>query len=263
MDKKQQLLARLDEIGQSLEQTGYALALLGLGSVGVELDRLDEYSDLDFFVVVQDGYKTAFIENLDWLSHVYPVVYAFKNTADGYKLLFEDDIFCEFAVFETAELTDASYTEGRIVWKDPSFDESLRAPKKKPQPKPPNAEHLVGEALTNLYVGLGRYHRGEKLSACRFIQGYAVDRIVGLTALIEAEQPAHRDPFTPERRYEQRFPQMAELLPQMLQGYGRTIESAQAILQFLETHFEVNTAIKELIQTLCRPQLSPEKIETI
>ena len=41
----QSLLKRLDEIGQSLERSGHALALLGLGSVGLELDRLDSYSD--------------------------------------------------------------------------------------------------------------------------------------------------------------------------------------------------------------------------
>lgn len=41
------LLARLDEIGRSLIQSGHAIALIGLGSVGEELHRLDEYSDLD------------------------------------------------------------------------------------------------------------------------------------------------------------------------------------------------------------------------
>ena len=36
------LLKRLDEIGQSLEQSSHALALIGLGSVGLELHRLDD-----------------------------------------------------------------------------------------------------------------------------------------------------------------------------------------------------------------------------
>ena len=35
------LLYQLDEIGRSLEQSGHALALIGLGSTGLELDRLD------------------------------------------------------------------------------------------------------------------------------------------------------------------------------------------------------------------------------
>jgi len=40
------LLTRLDNIGRDLAQSDHALALLGLGSVGLELDRLDAYSDL-------------------------------------------------------------------------------------------------------------------------------------------------------------------------------------------------------------------------
>src|SRR5512139_486367 len=100
----QHLLTRLDEIGQSLAQSGHALALIGLGSVGEELHRLDEYSDLDFFAIVETGYKRRYIDNLDWLSDIAPIAYHFLNSPDGYKLLFADGFFCEFAVFEPQEL---------------------------------------------------------------------------------------------------------------------------------------------------------------
>ncbi len=109
------LLNRLDEIGQSLAQSGHALALLGLGSVGDELHRLDEYSDLDFFAIVEPGYKRRYIENLDWLSTLCPIAYHFQNTHDGHKLLFADGIFCEFAVFEPQELQSIPFAAGRIV----------------------------------------------------------------------------------------------------------------------------------------------------
>jgi hypothetical protein len=46
--------------------------------------------------------------------------------------------------------------------------------------------------LTNLYVGLGRFHRGEKLSALRFIQHHAVDRFLELTEQVEAAQHGSR-----------------------------------------------------------------------
>src|SRR5262249_50668386 len=117
MTHKERLLARLDEIGNSLAKTGNAFALLGLGSIGLELDRIDGYSDLDFFVIVQPGHKQAFIQKLDWMEQVHPVAYAFQNTDDGYKLLFEDGIFCEFAVFEPDELSHVPFARGRIVWK--------------------------------------------------------------------------------------------------------------------------------------------------
>jgi hypothetical protein len=248
--RRQALLTRLDEIGQALKNTGNALALLGLGSVGQEADRLDAYSDLDFFAIVKEGYKNTFIDNLNWLSSICPITYHFKNTVDGYKLLFEDGILCEFAVFEPHELTNIPFTGGRIIWKEDGFDEALLTPQPRITGKQP-VEWLVDEALTNLYTGLGRYHRGEKLSAARLIQGYAVDRILELSAVIESPQPGHEDIFAVERRYEQRFPAIAAHLPQFVQGYERSGESARAILAFLDAHFEVNAAIKSAILELC------------
>jgi hypothetical protein len=87
MTKTLLLLTRLAQIGSSLEQTDHALALIALGSVGEDLYRLDEYSDLDFFVIVQPGAKPEFLTQLPWLWSIRPIVYQFRNTADGYKRL--------------------------------------------------------------------------------------------------------------------------------------------------------------------------------
>jgi len=250
MDRKQQLLSRLEAIGHSLKASGQALALLGLGSVGTETDRIDAYSDLDFFAIVQPGTMHRFLDNLDWLSAPNPIAYAFPNTVDGYKALYEDGIFCEFAVFEPQELTSIPFANGRIVWKAEGFDETITTP-------PPRQHHehsvdwLLGEALTNLYVGLGRFHRGEKLSATFFIQNYAVGRIVDLAKQFETARPFYADQFGGERRFEARYPDTAAHLPSFMQGYDRNIESARALLSFLEQHFTVNAAIREAILALC------------
>ncbi|RPI86362.1 MAG: hypothetical protein EHM41_08710 [Chloroflexi bacterium] len=253
MERREFLLKRLDDIGFSLEKSGSALALIGLGSVGTELDRLDQFSDLDFFAVVKPGFKGDFLKDLSWLSSICPVVYYFQNTPDGFKLLYEDGVFCEFAVFEPHELTAIPFQEGRIVWKDPGVDESIRFPKRESNRGDPlhSMEWSLGEAITCLYVGLARYQRGEKLSAQRFIQGYAVDRLLELWPYIEAENKAARDPFSPERRFEERFPEAAEQLPLFIQGYERSPESAKAILDFLERHFQVNSSIKSRILEIC------------
>ena len=168
--------------------------------------------------------------------------------SDGYKLLFTDGIFCEFAVFEEAELPAVSFAAGRIVWKAEGVAETLATPVKKnapPEVRP--VEWMVGEALTCLYVGLCRQQRGEKLSAMRFIQHYAVDRIIELSAHLETAQPALSDPFSAERRYEQRFPTLAQTLPEFMQGYERNSASAQAMLEFLDARFDVNPALKHAI----------------
>jgi hypothetical protein len=117
-------------------------------------------------------------------------------------------------------------------------------------PSKRDKDWLLGEALTNLYVGLQRDKRGESLSSMRFIQGYAVDRLLELVDYIEPGNEVHRDPFVNERRFEQRYPNLVPLLQSWTQGYERNRESALAILDFLEEHFEINEAIAKEIRTI-------------
>ena len=250
MTDPQRLLQRLDEIAQSLAHSDHALALIGLGSVGTELDRLNAYSDLDFFAIVEPTYKSRYIQHPDWLYRVHPIAFAYENTDDGYNLLFKDAIFCECAVFEPHELRTASFAHGRIVWQRADFDTTLAEPQPRPANQPPTREWLIGEALTNLYAGLGRYRRGEKLSAQRFIQHYAVDRVVDLIARVETAAAAHRDVFANERRVEQRYPIETQHLPEFVQGYDRSPQSAAAILNWLELHFDINGAMAQAIRQL-------------
>ena len=246
------LLKCLDEIGQSLERSGHALALIGLGSVGVELERLDAYSDLDFFVIVEPGFKSSYLNDLSWLSAANRIAYHFPNTQDGYKLLFEDGIFCEFAVFEPDELQKIPLARPRVVWKQPHVPETLIQPNKAiMNHQKQSQEWLLGEALTNLYVGMAREKRGEHLSAMRFIQGYAVDRLLELAETIEYPQPVPADEYAFERRFEQRFPGVASHAPGWLQGYKRNNESALEILAFLQQNFAINDAMAEAIHRLC------------
>ena len=248
----QNLLQRLDAIGHSLSESGHALALIGLGSVGLELERLDAHSDLDFFVVVEPGRKRPYLSELGWLSRVHPISYAFANTADGYKLLFADGVFCEFAVFEPDQLHAVPFSPGRIVWARSDAPASLGQPLKKPvRPEPRDPDWLLGEALTNLYVGLARAKRGEVLSATRFIQGYAVDRALELAGLVEEARAVGEDAFAPERRFERRFPGLAARVAAWMQGYERNRESALALLDFLERHFEVPASMAAAIRERC------------
>lgn len=245
------LLARLDQIARSLEASQHALALIGLGSVGCERARLDRYSDLDFFAIVEDGHKAAYIEDLTWLTSIAPASFYFKNTKDGYKFLYDDGILCEFAVFELHELPSIAYAQGAIVWKRPEISGEICTPAVPYPAQDQSEEFLLGEALTNLYVGLSRHHRGEQLSASRFIQQYAVDRVLALSKTIESERPSSRDPFVNDRRFEQRFPAVSRALPSFIQGYERNLESADALVTFIEHHFHVNASIVRAIRKLC------------
>lgn len=229
------LLDRLDAIGAALRDSGQALALLGLGSVGLETGRIDTWSDLDFFAIVEPGSKGRYLHRLDWLAAARPVVWHFQNTVDGHKALMDDGVFCEFAVFEPQELDGIPFAPGRVVWKRDDVDASIALPRKPlPSAHPPDETWIVGEALSCLLVGLQRWQRGERLSAARFVQGHAPDRLLELDALRHPAAAAGADPFNRERRLEARCPALAAELPALMPGYGHTPQAALAMLQALE-----------------------------
>lgn len=246
------LHTRLKQIGQSLQQHPQGLALLGLGSAGKEQARMDEWSDLDFFAIVQQGHKQWFIDNLSWLSDIQPIAWCFKNTADGYKLLFDDGVFCEFAVFEVHELANIPYSEGEFVYRDTSVPENCKAPRIKSQTQTQDVAFLLGELLSNLYVGLCRFHRGERCSAMRFIQIYAFDRLVNLLDVSgTGANDAFQDDFCSDRRVEKRHAQHQQLFTACTPGGEHSPRAAKAMLDFVKQHYEIAPAIEaEIIKML-------------
>jgi hypothetical protein len=243
----ERLLQRLDALAVALRQDAEALGLLALGSVGAETARLDAWSDLDFFVIVKPAAKTRYLEDLAWLAAAHPLAWSFRNTGDGHKALMTDGVLCEFAVFAPAELATVPYAPGRWVWRRESLD-SARAQPAVALPRRREEAWLVGEALSNLVVGLMRHARGERLAAMRMVQVYALDRVLELAA--GADLAAGVDPFNPDRRIEARAPALAACLPRMAGGYDHTVPAARVLLQWLQMHHEVPTAVALHIEAL-------------
>jgi hypothetical protein len=252
------LLLRLDVLAASLARRDDALALLALGSVGVERDRLDTWSDLDFFVLVREGgAKARYIAELDWLAEAHPLAWSFQNTADGHKALMTAGVYCDFAVFEPRELAHVAYAPGRFVWRRDEVDAALADPAR-PLPNAPDTQWLVGEALSNLLIGLQRFARGEHLAAMRMVQVFALDRLLELrerrTAL---GADVRRDPYSVDRRVEQRQPGVAAQLPQWAAGYAHTPRAALAILDGLQQCAALPGVVTDRIRDLARGLLPP------
>ncbi len=259
MEYKEKLLSRLEKIGLSLQKTKKAKALMSFGSVGVETDRIDEYSDLDFLVVAKNNCKQDLIENMEWLSSVAPISYCHKNTQDGFKLFFSDGIYSEFGILKEDEVKNIPHAEGRVIWCEDGFNHELRMPTKECDYEKIDLTWHLGEIVTNLYVGLCRYARNEKLSAVRFIQGSALDHLLLCSKMISQEEPCYKDVFQNERRYERRYPKLAKYLPEMIQGYEKCPQAALSILKVTETYFEVNPFIKKQIINLANQIMSGQK----
>jgi len=250
---------RLVSLARELSTRDDALALLALGSVGAETERLDAWSDLDFFVLVSEGAKGRYIGNLDWLAAVHPLVWHFQNTVDGHKALMTDGVFCEFAVFEIHELSRIPYAPGRFIWRRNEIDEAL-AYAKWPLPARHSADWLIGEALSNLIVGLQRHARGEKLAAMRMIQVHSLDRVLEFLELLQSgshDSFAARDPFNVDRRIEMRSPQAALALTIWAGGYERTVPAALALLAVLEAHDAVPADVSGHIRMLATMAARP------
>jgi hypothetical protein len=246
----ERLLAFLDRLGAELDRRGDAVALLGLGSVGRDLHRLDEHSDADFFVVVDDAAaRDRYLADIDWLEAAQPVVWSFENSDAGRKALLEGDLFAEYAVFSLAEMDTAGYPPGRLHWSRADAPAGLELPKV-PAPQPDSIEHQIGEAITNLYVGLHRDLRGERLTATRFIQGYAVDRWITILGHLGLGQGARQDVFVIDRGAERRFGPDVLPLADLVPGYERNAHAAATLLALLESHVDLDPTIVAAVRDL-------------
>ncbi|MGC3860684.1 hypothetical protein ACPSM1_10910 [Micromonospora chersina] len=246
------MLRRLDDLAAHLATRPDTVALLGLGSAGVDRDRLDDHSDLDFFLVVADGAVGNYVDSIDWLAAPCPVAYSFANERNGRKARYADGIFVEYAVFTVAELARLPFTGARVVWQRPDAPAGLAGSGAPPHPATPydTVEFHLNEALTNLYVGLHRELRGERLTAARFIQSYAVDRVLALLRLTEPPAAHRRDPFDPSRRVEQAYPPEVLPLAAMVPGYRHNREAARTTLDWLAARFPLEPAIADPVREL-------------
>jgi hypothetical protein len=235
------LLAGLDAIAVSLSGRPQALALLALGSCGLERARLDAYSDLDFFVIVEGSAKQSFIENLDWLTTGAPLVFAHRNTVDGWKTLNSDGVLCEFAVFHAGELAHIPFAEGRVVWARDGFDVARLTPSSQHYHDDP--EWLAVEAMTNILVGLKRYLRGEKLAASRAISVDAVDQVARVLQANKGE-----DLFNPWRRIEATNSNTARELQTALDA-GDPPRVARKLTELISAKVTVPTPLLDEVQS--------------
>lgn len=203
-------------------------------------------------MVVDDGAKQRYLDSIDWLEEPCGVSFSFRNTVDGRKALHTDGVFAEYAIFSLEELRRAAFTAGRVVWQRDDAPAGLDLPARPPgSAAPTSVDWNVNEALTNLYVGLQRDARGERLSAMRLIQVFAVDRVIALLELLEAADAGARDPFAIERRAEVRFGVDVLPLAELAPGYGRNREAALAVLGWLEARFEVDPVMAGAVRERC------------
>lgn len=244
------LLQRLDRLTDVLRNDPDCLGLLALGSAA-DISRMDAYSDLDFFVIVKEGSVDRFLDHDFWLNACAPVAYRFRNTRDGHKVLWEDGIYAEYAVFDVSTLAHIPYSPGRWCF----MREGVYLPNQpnKPLPDPRQSpDFAYNEALTNLLVGMMRYRRGERLAGARLIQVHAIDRILATLEDPKVPLPSSVDPFSLDRRVEFRHPEIVELLKKVIVDLDHLPQATMILLAYLKERITISKAMIERITQLCQ-----------
>lgn len=247
-------LKRLEAIQANIEQYEDALALIALGSVGPARKRLDQYSDIDFILIVRDGKKEHFLENPQWLEvEEAELSFLFRNSKHGFKLMYEDGIFAEQAVWEESQVEEIVAPNGRTLWRrqgyelDPHFaDKAIKKLKKEKK----SLDFHFQEALTNVYVGLNRYMRGEKLAGSAMIQYHALRHLLHSLPFMGCAADEQVDLHDHFRRAEKNYPKLAAELSSVLAGIDGTAQAAEAVLAFLEKHWTPNETMVRQIRRL-------------
>lgn len=243
-------LRRLDHLATRLSSDPSVAAVLGLGSAGEQTHRFDDHSDIDFFVVVDDApSKARYLATTDWLAGFGGrVVFDFANDPNGRKALFADGLFLEYAVFTPGELEAVPVHGVRVVWSRAGFRLGPAAPP--PRGSVEGIDRHLHEALANLYVGLHRELRGERLAATRFIQVYAVDQVLFLARLGQEVDGAQPDPFDASRRVEDLPGGQPLPLREMVPGYDHNAGAAAAVLGWLCARHRAAPAMVAAVEAL-------------
>jgi hypothetical protein len=200
-----------DQLRTTLSTRPGVLGLILLGSTADESLR-DERSDHDFWVIVEPGTVPS-LEELSWLPRHDEILFSVGFGPGRRSVLYRDGHTVEYAVFEPAGASAGKIERYRVVLDRGgvaalaetihrrTVEEALAA-----QGSPDGLLHLCLLAWTATERSL----RGEHLSARRYLDGFAVDRLL---ALIAAHSPRHGEPpgdvLDPRRHLERRRPDLA------------------------------------------------------
>lgn len=192
------------------------VGLIAVGSMAGGDVEPDRWSDHDFFLITQPGHQEAFRRDISWLPEQEAIAFWFRETAHGLKVVYESGHLLEFAVFDAEELNVARVNRYRVLLDRDNFatQVAMLAARTEQEDGQGLEDRVVfGQFLTNLMVAVGRYWRGERLSAAEFGRTYAVKHLVSL--LVKYVPSGDRkllDNVSPLRRFELVYPKLgAEL----------------------------------------------------
>jgi hypothetical protein len=214
------------------------IALLALGSTADE-SRVDHWSDHDFWVVASAETVEQVRDDRSWLPDHEKIAGWFVETEHGRSAVYPDGHLLEYAVFSPEELNIATANDYRVLVGGDEIRKQMLGIVAKTHARTAEGRSAqttpIGRLVVHLIIGLGRYGRGEALSANEQIRGHALSHLVGLLgANVESANDSLLDNLDPFRRFEFVHPELAGRLGAALQG--PIPELVETYLELIDRH---------------------------
>jgi len=199
-----------------------------------ETERVDLWSDHDFFVITSRGAQESLRKDLGWLPNSESIAFSFRETEHGLKVVYKSGAVLEFAVFDCAELASCMINHHRLAYGNSEVAQALESAKERELKVSPT-DNLKDFRLflSMLIIGVGRARRGEILTAGENIRSTATRALLSvLTRQLAAD--SRLDKFDPRRRFEFVHPEIGVRLGDTLTLQPES--AARGLLRIAETY---------------------------
>lgn len=162
-----------ESLTESCKTNPKVIGLVLVGSTA-ETDRVDEWSDHDFFVITKSGDQESLRQDLSWLPRSEEIAFSLRETEHGLKVLYKWGGVLEFAIFDPAELRACTVNHYRLAFGDVEVESALaEAAGRLTQIVKGDDVSDFRLFLSVLVIQVGRARRGELITAGNGIRGTA------------------------------------------------------------------------------------------
>jgi hypothetical protein len=222
-DRREDHAARTDRIAAACADDPRITGRVLFGSTA-DTTRIDEWSDHDFAVIAAPEHVEALRADLAFLRDGDRPLAVVREHHNGFKAVTTDGRPMEFAVTDLDGLLGFEAND----WAVRIGDEALRSRMHGVAIKPRRPVDITGAAtavIVAILIGVGRFRRGERVSASTMVRGFAAEHLASLIGACLRPVDDRRDDLDPHRRIELGHPvagrRLADLLDEPLEDCAR------------------------------------------
>lgn len=194
------------------------VGLVGMGSTA-QRHRVDEWSDHDFALVTVDGAQDRYRHELSWLPGAASIALSVVEHHGGVKVIYDDGHVLEFGVTSIEGLTHWAGNSYDVFYDAGGVAEAFAAMVERPLPTGERDDAAdIRLVLTQVIIGVGRYRRGEVLSAGESVRSEALAHLLRVIGRRLPGDTGMLDTLDPRRRFEFVHPQLAARISAALRG---------------------------------------------